>query len=84
METGFISPWFCVIFDDKFESVFGIGEDDVDIDVICRKLFEGNQHIYVELEYVNDELVHSPPPLDEIWLPEYERHEWKETSRSTG
>ena len=55
---------------------YSSGEDDGVVDAICDRLFESNSDIYVEPEYdFDDELVYSPPPLDEIWLTEPERRE---------
>ena len=76
LSTGFVSPQYHVVFDDKFETVFSSGVDDGVVDAICDRLFESNKDIYVEPEFNFDgELVYSPPPLDEIWLTEPERRE---------
>ena len=76
LSTGFVSPQYHIVFDDQFETVYSSGEDDAVVDAIYDRLFESNSDIYVEPEYdFDDELVYSPPPLDEIWLTEPERRE---------
>jgi len=76
LSTGFVSPQYQVVFDNKFETVFSSGVDDGVVDSICYRLFESNQDIYVDPEFnFNGELVYSPPPLDEIWLTDPERRE---------
>ncbi|KAL7462944.1 hypothetical protein ACHAXS_003314 [Conticribra weissflogii] len=36
LTTGYISPQFHLVFDDKFETVVGTGEDDSVVDAICN------------------------------------------------
>ena len=46
---------------------------------LCNQLFDHNQDCYVEEERDDDgDLIYTPPPLDEIWLDEPERHSRKE------
>ena len=76
LHTGFVSPQYHVVFDDKFETVFNDGRTDEELDRICEELFAGNKERYVEEEYDRDGiLVYEPPPLDEVWLSEPERRD---------
>jgi hypothetical protein len=82
LDTGFVSPQYHVVFDDRFETVFSSGKDDEAIDRLCSELFEDSRDLYVEPEYNDEgELVYEPPPLDEVWLTEPERRERKEKLR---
>ena len=83
LETGHVSPQYHIVFDDKFETVFGSSLEDTEVDAILGGLFEDNRDIYVEPEYDDDgNLVYNPPPLDEVWLTEPERRERKERLRA--
>ncbi len=42
LSTGYVSPQFHVIFDDLFETVVHIGDNDAVINSICDGLFEKN------------------------------------------
>ncbi len=45
LSTGYISPQFHLVFDDKFETIVGTGGDTDDADFaneICNRLFETN------------------------------------------
>jgi len=76
LHTGFVSPQYHVVFDDKFETVFNDGRTNEELDRICEELFAGNKERYVEEEYDRDGiLVYEPPPLDEVWLSEPERRD---------
>ena len=82
LETGFVSPQFHVVFDDKFETVFSAGCDQATEDAIFEQLFEDSRDLYVEPECDDDgELVYQPPPLEEVWLSEPERRERQERLR---
>ena len=73
LHTGFISPQYHVVFDDKFETVFGGSISVKKLDRICQRLFDGDRENYVEEEFDNDGvLIYEPPPLDEVWLSEPE------------
>ncbi|KAL7465136.1 hypothetical protein ACHAXS_005462, partial [Conticribra weissflogii] len=79
LSTGFISPQFHLVFDDKFKTVVGTAQNDDVVDEICNRLFETNRDWYVEDEYDDDgELIYSAPPLDEVWLTEPEQRQRKE------
>ena len=54
LHTGFVSPQYHVVFDDKFETVFNDGRTDEELDRICEELFAGNKERYVEEEYDRD------------------------------
>ena len=82
LETGHVSPQYHVVFDDKFETVHGSGENDAAIDAICNRLFIQNREVYIEPEFNDEgELVYSPPPLEDIWLKEPECRERRERLR---
>ena len=69
LHTGYVSPQYHVVFDNKFETVFNEGRSNEEVDKICDSLFDGNHECYVEEEYDQDGvLVYDPPPLDEVWL----------------
>ena len=74
LSTGYISPQFHLVFDDKFETVVGTGRSDEVIDEICNSLFDTNRDWYSEDEYDEDgEPIYMAPPLDEVLLNEPER-----------
>ena len=74
LHTGYVSPQYHVVFDDKFETVFSDGKSSAELDAICAKLFVSGRESYVEDEYDEDGiLIYRPPSLDEVWLSEPER-----------
>ena len=74
LHTGYVSPQYHVVFDDKFETVFNDGKSSADLDEICAKLFISGRESYVEDEYDEDGiLIYRPPPLNEVWLSEPEQ-----------
>ena len=76
LHTGFISPQYHVVFDDKFETVFGGSMSEEELDRICQRLFDGDRENYVEEEFDDDGvLIYEPPPLDKVWLTEPERRD---------
>ena len=40
LHTGFISPQYHVVFDDKFETVFSGSISDEELDMIYQRLFD--------------------------------------------
>jgi len=67
LSTGYISLQSHLVFDDLFETVVYLGEDDIVFNAICNNLFDLNRDWYIEDEYdENDKLVYRPPPLDEV------------------
>ena len=79
--TGYVSPQWHVVFDDKFESVFSTGcISDEDFDRICSTLYDESRDWYIDPDDFDDDgdLVYAPPPLDEVYLNEEERRERKE------
>ncbi|KAL7485176.1 hypothetical protein ACHAW6_010772 [Cyclotella cf. meneghiniana] len=75
LHTGYMSPQYQVVFDDKFKTVFHDGKSSEELDNICDELFANSCDCYVE-EYDDDGmLIYKPPPPDEVWLSEPERHE---------
>ncbi|KAL7474978.1 hypothetical protein ACHAW6_000914 [Cyclotella cf. meneghiniana] len=74
LHTGYISPQYHVVFDDKFETIFHTGKSTEELDKICNELFVDSQDCYIEEEYDEDRvLIYKSPPLDEVWLLELER-----------
>ena len=73
LHTGFIGPQYHIVSDGKFEAVFSGSTSDEELDEICQRLFDRNRENCVEEEFDNNGvLIHEPPPLDNVWLPEPE------------
>ncbi|KAL7478274.1 hypothetical protein ACHAW6_004049 [Cyclotella cf. meneghiniana] len=73
LHTGYVSPQYHVVFDNKFETVFLDGKTSDELDKICNELFVNSCECYAEEEYDEDGvLIYKPPPLDEVWLSELE------------
>jgi len=69
--SGYVSPQFHVVFDDRFHTVHGDGKADTITDTICDLLWENDREIYAEDEHGPDgSLIYTPPPLDTVWLDE--------------
>ncbi|KAL7475562.1 hypothetical protein ACHAW6_001475 [Cyclotella cf. meneghiniana] len=78
LHTGYISPHYHVVFDDKFKTIFHTGKSTEELDKICNELFVESQDHYVEEEYDKDGvLIYKPPPLDEVCPSEPEHQERK-------
>ena len=78
LHTGFVSPQYHVVFDDKFDTIFCDGKSTAELDAICDELFTSSRDYYAEEEYdENGLLIYKPPPLDEVWLSEPERRDRK-------
>ena len=78
LHTGFVSPQYHVVFDDKFDTIFCDGKSTAELDAICDELFTSSWDYYAEEEYdENGLLIYKPPPLDEVWLSEPERRDRK-------
>ena len=84
VNTGMISAQYHVVYDDKFETVFGISDASDEtlcdkVQQIWGKLFRlgDSRDFYIEPEFdpVSNELVYDVPPLDEVWLTEEELRE---------
>jgi hypothetical protein len=76
LHTGYVSPQYHVVFDDKFETVFHDGKSTKELDKICDGLFAECRDCYAVEEYDEDGmLVYTPPPLDEVWLSEPKQRE---------
>jgi hypothetical protein len=79
LSTGYVSLQFHVVFDDLFETVVCIGDNDAVINSICDGLFERNQELYVEDEFnADDMLIYKPSLLHKVWLDEAGRCQGKE------
>ena len=71
--TGKISPQYHVVFDDAFQTVFGVDSDPEVVTKIDEEIWENGHDYYAEAEYdESGDLVYSPPPLEECWLTEAE------------
>jgi hypothetical protein len=71
LSSGYVSPQFHVVFDDRFHTVHGTGKDDAITETICDLLWENDREIYAEDEHGPDgSLIYTPPPLDKVWLDE--------------
>ena len=81
LHTGYVSPQYHVVFDEKFETVFNDSKSSEELDKFCAELFVSSRECVVENEYDEDGmLVYRPPPLDEVWLSEPERCEQRKAS----
>jgi hypothetical protein len=71
MSTNFISPRFCVVFDDLFKTVNCTGVDEPVVKTICQGLSQCKIELYAdkELNKAGNIIYHSPP-LHEVWLDE--------------
>ena len=54
LHTGYVSPQYHVVFDDKFETVFLDGKTSDELDKICNELFLNSCECYAEEEYDKD------------------------------
>ena len=65
LATGYISPQFHVIHDDRFETVPNLEHAiAIDDETVLAKIFENGHEDYFEYEYdENKRLVYKPPPL---------------------
>ena len=76
LHTGHVSLQYYVVFDDKFETVFHDGKTSEELDKICAELFVNSMEHFIEDECGKDGLLsYRPPPLNEVWLSEPERHQ---------
>ncbi|KAL7475712.1 hypothetical protein ACHAW6_001621 [Cyclotella cf. meneghiniana] len=79
LHTGYISPQYHVVFDDKSKTVFHDDKTSEELDKICEELFTTSQDCYVEEEFNDDGiLVYTSLPLDEVWLSEPQHCERRE------
>ena len=58
LHTGFISPQYHVVFDDKFETVFSGSMSAEDLVKMCQRLFDGDRENYVEEEFDDEGVPH--------------------------
>ena len=80
--TGKVSPQYHVVFDDKFETVFGVEHDPEVVARIDAEIWANGHDCYAEEEYDADgNLIYSPPPLEEQWLTADEREKAKAAAR---
>ena len=54
LHTGYLSPQYHVVFDDKFETVLNDGKTPEEMDRLGETLFAGNHECYVEEEFDQD------------------------------
>ena len=58
------------------QTVFTNGKSSGELDKICAELFVSNRECFAEDKYDDDGiLVYKSPPLNDVWLPEPERHD---------
>ena len=72
LSTGYVSPQYHVVFDDRFETVFGNGRHE-NVEHILDGIFENSRDMYAEPEIVDGEVVYKPPPLHKVWLTDADR-----------
>ena len=86
LASGHISEQYHCVYDERFETVFGLDDEDDDalydaVDQIWSKLFSASESEggakshrdwYVTPEFVDDELIYDVPPMDVHWLNEKE------------
>ncbi len=73
LHTGYVSPQYHMVFDDKFKTVFHDGKTTDKLDQMCSTLLADSRDCYAENEFDEDGmLIYKPPPLDEVWLSEPE------------
>ena len=71
LSSGYIYPQYPVIFDDLFQTVCGLGEDEVVTGTNFNQLSEHDWFLNVEEEFLQDsELIYSAMPLDVVWVDE--------------
>jgi hypothetical protein len=76
--SRYISPQFHLVFDYLFETVICAADDDIVFNAICNDLFDLNRDWYAKDEYdKNEKLIYQPPPLEDVWLDEQGRQNWK-------
>lgn len=69
LNTGYISPVFDVLFDDKFTTIFCSKYDKHTVDDKLEELLPTDYESYGHEERGDDgKLVYRSPPLDEVWL----------------
>ncbi|KAL7479907.1 hypothetical protein ACHAW6_005626 [Cyclotella cf. meneghiniana] len=74
LHTGYVSPQYHVVIDNKFQPVFHDGKSTEELDNICDSLFADSCECYVEEEFDDDGmLIYRLPPLDEVWLSKLEQ-----------
>ncbi|KAL7485583.1 hypothetical protein ACHAW6_011177 [Cyclotella cf. meneghiniana] len=67
LHMGFVSPYYQVVSDDNFQTVFNDGKTSEEFDKICHMLFVESHNCYMEDKYDDDGmLIYTPPPLDEV------------------
>jgi hypothetical protein len=73
LHTGYVSPQYHAMFDDKFETVFSDGKTTEELDKICAELFVNSRDCYVEEEFDEDGILIYKP--HEVWLLEPDRRD---------
>ena len=76
--TGYISQQLHLVFDDLFETVISQGDDYSIIEAICSDIFDISQYWYAKEEFDNyGNKIYLPPSLNNVWIDEWGRHDWK-------
>ena len=70
LKTGYISPQYHVVFDNMFQTVFSLGDNNVAIDAISTDLWDSSHNWYAKHEYKDGQMVYKQPPLNEVWIDE--------------
>ena len=48
LRTVYVIPKFLVVFDELFQIVFSLGDNDMLVNAVCNQLFESNWNVYAE------------------------------------
>lgn len=71
LTSGYVSPQFHVICDNRFHTLYGAGRKDTITNTICNLLWANDHEIYAEDKCGPDgTFIYTPPPLDKVWLDE--------------
>ena len=64
LKIVYISPQYRVVFNNLFQIVFILVDNNVAIDAICTDLWDNSRDWYAEPEYEDSELVYKPLTLN--------------------
>ena len=68
----------CMVID-RFQTVFNDGNTEDELNEICDNLCIGDQECFMEMEFDDNwSFFYQPTSLDEVWLPETEKHDRNE------
>ena len=67
LHTGYVSPQYHAVFDNKFGTVFNNGKSSAELEKICAELFVSSRECLVQDEYDEDGiLIYKPTLLDKV------------------